>query len=693
MASLVMGFHQTSLVVLLFIIALWLVLLLLRGGPLRRRWIATVAAVGVVGLVLALPYFPSYFSQAGQISDSYVTSLVNLRSLSQIWDRAVYFFGRQALLWALTLPLIVLGARALIRRRQRFGITLAAAIVAVAMLLNLFDAADPADRSAYFAFSGLWLLATIGLDGLSVRIRAQRLWPRLAVAAAIVYVGYAEYVTNAPLNEFAEYYDSMDAGEVAAAEWIDAADLPLHAGIATYPGAFADWIRGLAARNAYSTVAPIRGAWIQQTAQAQAAIAVLSGHAALDNGNLHVSTGYPAVDMPWLMVSTYVLSYGSGQTTADVLLFKESHAEIEYQVAGESHTVSFADALSVESHVEEAEDRISLISIYQFADFSVERMVRLKYGERKLALKYEFHGDGVTFERLDMPIQTPSGRARVTERDDGVELVQQQAFGESTCRIQVDESDISGWHTDLDAYDSSGHIVLDLAESNPTARFNERISVPYSVVDADLRYDDTPAILESAGIQFVAFDQTPPGAAANNGLSDAVVDWIDGAPYYFPIYHHDDVYVYRVLNPEEQVAQHAMTASLGDEIGLRGWTLLDDGRPRFDQLSLELFWTADQTPTRDYKVFVHLLDAQQQLVAQDDSMPARWRHPTGSWTAGEIVTDQHQIELSGPLPAGEYLLTVGMYDPDTGERLTARDADGNPIAGDTIVLTTIHVQD
>ncbi len=48
----------------------------------------------------------------------------------------------------------------------------------------------------------------------------------------------------------------------------------------------------------------------------------------------------------------------------------------------------------------------------------------------------------------------------------------------------------------------------------------------------------------------MAFDQTPPGTA--DGLSEAVFDWVDSVPYYFPIYRDDDVYIYRVWMPRNR---------------------------------------------------------------------------------------------------------------------------------------------
>ena len=70
-----------------------------------------------------------------------------------------------------------------------------------------------------------------------------------------------------------------------------------------------------------------------------------------------------------------------------------------------------------------------------------------------------------------------------------------------------------------------------------------------------------------------------------------------------------------------------------------------------------------------YKFFVHLYDMQSgELVTQVDVMPYGYTYFTNWWESGEVVSDEVLMDLSEVSP-GEYQLAVGVYDPDTGERL------------------------
>ncbi|MDW8327067.1 MAG: DUF2142 domain-containing protein [Anaerolineales bacterium] len=89
--------------------------------------------------------------------------------------------------------------------------------------------------------------------------------------------------------------------------------------------------------------------------------------------------------------------------------------------------------------------------------------------------------------------------------------------------------------------------------------------------------------------------------------------------------------------------------------------------------AVTLYWEATGAPSADYTVFVHLLAADDNLAAQADAPPGSdahaGRYPTSWWAAGEIIRDVHPLPLPTGLPPGDYRLRVGLYVPETGERV------------------------
>jgi hypothetical protein len=126
-----------------------------------------------------------------------------------------------------------------------------------------------------------------------------------------------------------------------------------------------------------------------------------------------------------------------------------------------------------------------------------------------------------------------------------------------------------------------------------------------------------------------------------------------------------------------------LAATFGDTIGLRGYTLSQNG----DTLDLVLYWEALVNSLDDYAHFIHLLDANGVIVAQHDAMPRNNSYPTSQWTAGEIVSDPITLDLS-EVPSGSYTLALGLYQQvgDTFPRLPARDEQGNPLPDDRLLL-------
>jgi hypothetical protein len=108
-----------------------------------------------------------------------------------------------------------------------------------------------------------------------------------------------------------------------------------------------------------------------------------------------------------------------------------------------------------------------------------------------------------------------------------------------------------------------------------------------------------------------------------------------------------------------------------------------------DELLLTLYWQARRRMAVDYKFFVHLYDAESGvLAAQVDTMPHDWTYPTTWWEAGEVVADMLRLDLSNVVP-GRYHLAVGVYDPQTGERLVLR--DGGDVVSDAVALEEVVV--
>jgi len=118
-----------------------------------------------------------------------------------------------------------------------------------------------------------------------------------------------------------------------------------------------------------------------------------------------------------------------------------------------------------------------------------------------------------------------------------------------------------------------------------------------------------------------------------------------------------------------------------DTIALQGYRWRTIG----PELQVALQWEALEAPRADYKVFVHLLDADGEIVRQHDAVPCNWQCPTSQWHAGDVVLDQATIPL-GTLPPGEYRLAVGLYLGETLERLPAQGPDGESIPDNYFIL-------
>ncbi|MBC7317353.1 MAG: hypothetical protein H5T70_13100, partial [Chloroflexi bacterium] len=81
----------------------------------------------------------------------------------------------------------------------------------------------------------------------------------------------------------------------------------------------------------------------------------------------------------------------------------------------------------------------------------------------------------------------------------------------------------------------------------------------------------------------------------------------------------------RVPTPE-QTPPYTAEANWDDRILIKGYDLTPSAATAGGELTLTLYWQVRQTPQKDYTVFIHLMDAQGEIIGQGDGPPCSGRY-------------------------------------------------------------------
>jgi 4-amino-4-deoxy-L-arabinose transferase-like glycosyltransferase len=142
----------------------------------------------------------------------------------------------------------------------------------------------------------------------------------------------------------------------------------------------------------------------------------------------------------------------------------------------------------------------------------------------------------------------------------------------------------------------------------------------------------------------------------------------------------------RLARPSNPIVE----GNLGDVVRLLGYDIGSTRVQAGATLPLTLTWECLDTMDDDYTVFVHLVGADGEPLAQVDSQPLGGSYPTSFWDAGERLRDPYLLELPADLAPGEYELRVGMYLLATGDRLPLYGSGGQSL-GDSVRLDTVTI--
>ena len=150
-----------------------------------------------------------------------------------------------------------------------------------------------------------------------------------------------------------------------------------------------------------------------------------------------------------------------------------------------------------------------------------------------------------------------------------------------------------------------------------------------------------------------------------------------------------------IESPERRMTlpsiENPVEINLGDEVTFLGYDLSATVVKPDDILRLTLYWQAKREGAEWYKVFTHLLDDEDRIWAQQDSVPVGGARPTTGWVKGEVIVDEYELEVDHDAPGGDYILEAGMYEESTGLRLRVLNQEGQ-IVGDRILLGKVRIE-
>ncbi|MCP4358570.1 MAG: hypothetical protein GY796_11185 [Chloroflexi bacterium] len=182
-----------------------------------------------------------------------------------------------------------------------------------------------------------------------------------------------------------------------------------------------------------------------------------------------------------------------------------------------------------------------------------------------------------------------------------------------------------------------------------------------------------------AGEQPIKLDVDLAALAGQGGRLQLLTKPISGEPegYWFqPQLLAQADWLLTDLPPQAQPAGH----QIGEDISLLGYAVEPvDG----EMVRVTLYWQTTRPLTQNATVFVHLLDENGNLLAQDDSQPVANSYPLTVWPTNIIIADEHML----PLTKAPAALAVGLYNPHDFTRWPVKNADGEVDVDGRVLLS------
>jgi len=159
-----------------------------------------------------------------------------------------------------------------------------------------------------------------------------------------------------------------------------------------------------------------------------------------------------------------------------------------------------------------------------------------------------------------------------------------------------------------------------------------------------------------------------------------------------PSSENRDFVIYQISETPPLPIEHPAQLNMANVISLLGSSASTSLPRPGATVGLTLWWQALAGIERDYTAFIHTVDQDGSLWAQEDRVLSIGDEPTSEWQAGDIARATYELMLPCDMPAGNYVIKAGLYYWETGERLPAWDGEGHRLPNDAFPVETITVQ-
>ncbi len=143
----------------------------------------------------------------------------------------------------------------------------------------------------------------------------------------------------------------------------------------------------------------------------------------------------------------------------------------------------------------------------------------------------------------------------------------------------------------------------------------------------------------------------------------------------------------RAFSDLAMTAPVTLPVSFGDRAVFLGHALAADHLPPGEEVHLVVYWRANGPVYEPLTSFAHLLGGPGTVLGQYDGFDV----PAWYWEPDAVIAQVYRFSIPPDTPPGDYPLEVGLYNPQTMERIPVLSAAGEPL-GDRLVLGTVAVR-